>query len=259
MRTHERRDKELRTNGRWTLAGLAGGGTIGIVALLMLVAPMASAAPVMMRAPYLTGHATQSNVFSAVGPGAQVAVLTPAQFSLTTGGVQGGMVLTLASSPIAPRMAVYSGVAGVHGIDYVSPSTGTHFVTVAWTVSYRADISVTPGTIALAPPQYLAHVGLFATVSVLEKSSGLVVPGSVVKVTVLDKTLTQGTFSQSAVRTSVVLFTFPLDLVSGGVYLVSTSLGITASVLGVAPAYTQSASVDLTLAPSSALSYVEVL
>lgn len=248
------RTKESRLKVTW----LGGAGALGFVAVVMLMAPMAGAsAPVFFRAPFLTGHAIQTNTFVAQGPNAQAAVLQPAGFSLFTGNIHNDIQLGVAGSLIVPQFATYTGLMGVSGLTFTTSTQGLHVVTVTWSLTYRADLAIT-GKVLPTPPALLAQLNVKATASLVDKSTGAVVPGSLVKVNVLDKTLTQGTYTSTAARMNVVLFSFPLDLAAGS-YAIATTISVNAAVLELAPAMGDSASLSFYLAPSSVLSLVQVV
>ena len=240
--------------------GIAGAGALGGVALLMLFAPMAAAGPVLFSAPFQAVRAVQVNVPVASGAGAQVQLTFPATFDAQTGQIRDGALVMASALGTSPVRASYLGVAGMNGLTFSANYAGPHFVRIVWTLGYQASMAAhvaTPSPVPLVVSQLVVKV----TANLVEKSTGQVVFGSQIKMTLLDKTITTGSFSATGIVQQLVLVTpFPVILKSGGVYAISTavSLSLVAMTTG-AGTIGDSASAQFAWAPASGITLVQVL
>ena len=238
--------------------GLASGGGVGFVAFLMLLAPVAAAPPGMYMAPFNSGAAVQLSHVIAVGPGADVRIITPATFSLMTG-VAREQVTVSVNAQMTPTTAAFTSTLGVSGLPYTPTITGPHLLTVGWQVGFRANMNIVTKVPTLNTGMF-AHLALRATAYVVEQTSGKILPGSQVTSSILLKDINSGKFVENQGLTAIVLRDLPVSLTANHVYLITTVLSldvVTASTPAAFPGNT--ASVNFALNGPSGLSYLLVL
>jgi len=209
--------------------GLTGVGALGFVTFLTVFAPMATAAPVMFRAPFHGAQPIATSAPFAQGPGAQVVVLVPATFSVISGAAKVGVQLS-AVAGASPTFATFASTIGLQGLAFTAPTAGSHLVTAGWTVSYRADLAVVQKAPHL-PSGIQITLVVRASMQVFEQSTGKAMPGGQTTLTLIQKSLMTGTFKAVEGLGSVVLTTTPLGLQAGHVYSIATALSVSVVVL----------------------------
>jgi len=245
-------------SSRALIGGGLGGGALGIVAILVLMAPAAMAVvpATLHRAPYLNAQAIQQTRTTLVGVGASVVALGPATFSLETGAVRDMVVASVASSTGGLSIASTGSTLGLTGLDFTTALPGVHLISVGWTMGFHGQMLASPGILAPAPG-LASMVAITATVSLLETSTGLAVPGATATVTLYYHVITAGLLPFGQPPTLVRFGPMAVSLPAGHTYAVYTvvQLSVTSTVNASAPLHS-SVSTMLIVEPGSALTYV---
>ncbi|HTT34803.1 MAG TPA: hypothetical protein VMH78_02905 [Thermoplasmata archaeon] len=221
--------EEQRHGSRTAKLPLGVGATLGLglIAFLVLAAPMAAAAGTAFTAPYMTATAVQSGNAIVSPHGASVSVLVPPTVSLMTGAVRASVLATATTTTVAPRPAsvVYTAHVGVSGLAYTPSATGPAVLAASWIVGFQAGLAITSG----APGGGLGAVtvSVAATSYLVEQTTGLVVPGSQMTVVLFQKGLTMGSYALAHPPAPVALNAAPVVLAGGTTYLLTSYVSIT--------------------------------
>lgn len=237
MTPRAERQGSHRTNAILRWAGLTGGGGVGVVALLMLTAPFASAAPVMVMAPFTVGQAVHSGTPTVQGIGAQLQIRPAPNFDTANGAASVGAVAIVLQVTNAPALSTYTAKVGLGMVPYFPTTTGPHTISAKWSVGYQARLVANPPA-NIATSSLSVGVAVRATLTVIEQSSGNVMPGGISTVTVTTVSLARGMLQLNVAPVPVLFRPVVLSLQSGAIYLVTTEIVVTVTVLAAASAAT---------------------
>jgi|GEM_PF-3202128 len=227
MRTKQETVSRLSATARRARTALFGGSALGIVALVLVIAPVAAAmGPVThQQAPYLTATPIASANRVVQGPGASVNVLVPGTFSIYTGAAQERVATVVVAAGGATSVALQTTTLGLGGLAFTTTAAGTYRLTVGWTVSFHAEQVVRAGSLPHAMG-LTSVIGITATTSLVEPTTGLAVAGSVATVTVWAQMVTQGGIVHAQAPQLVSFGPAPLVLAGTHAYTVSTTIQI---------------------------------
>jgi len=257
---------EPSKNGNWRMEGrrmrgwlaFGGGGGLAVIAVVIAMAPIASAAPVRFGAPFLTGTPVHTLTSSAFGAGASYVVVGSPAFSMASGLVTENLMATaVGSGNFQPNLARVAGTVGIDGLGYTPTSTGPHVIAAHWTIVLQGKLSLASPLRGFAGG--IASVTVRATTYVTETSTGMVVAGSTGTLMVFQKTVSTGVVGLALGSLPVVVRTPAVLLQGGTAYYLTTLLTIevVASTSGAPPSGT-TALAQVSLAAPSALGFLQV-
>ncbi len=151
--TTGRNERETPPNERGYLArrsrravalGAGAAASLGVIALLLVVSPLAAATAVAsFSAPYTGGTAYQYRDPVSQGCGQTLTVKVPATFVLSSGKATGQASAKASPCSTADSQASYDGTMGVKGLSFAAKSGATVTVKAAWTVTWNVSASMT--------------------------------------------------------------------------------------------------------------------
>jgi len=240
-------------------AAFGGAGGLALVGLLVLLAPIAAAAPASFQAPFSPANAVQTSKIMTHGAHASVALAVPPTFLAVNGQMRLQVLAQATGVQNTLNLAGYHSQIGVQGLSFVMPVTGPHQIRSLWVLGFQAALQ-TKGVGTGFVPGMSASLGVHLTTYLVEQVSGKVVTGSQVTVQVFAQNVIQSGFVHLIPPTSMVVNVPPVVLLGGTVYQVVALLTVdlTASVGPMAPAGATATSQILLTSPASALRSVLV-
>lgn len=190
--------------------------------LLLLMAAMASAAPVAsFSAPY-SGKAIHTQSYSSQGCSASVSVGKAAGYVLSTG--LGTMKASTKAGPCATAdsQAGYDAYLGVSGLKFTAASSGTHSVAASWKITWTGSLTMS-STAANAGGQ--ATLEVYLQTSITDSSTGKTTSAGTVFLYQKDLQ-SAGTVSASGTASTGSSTLSGYSLVSGHTYTITAQIVI---------------------------------
>lgn len=245
-----------RRPGGWLAFG-GGGGGLALVAVIVAMAPIASAAPVRFGAPFTSGTPVRTLTTAVFGSGATFSVVSAPAFSMATGlATESLMATAVAGGMHQPNLARIAGTVGIDGVAYTPTSTAPFAVAAHWTLALQGKLSTASPLKGF--PGGLASISVKASTYLTETATGKIVPGSTVTLTAFQKTVTSGVTALGLGPLPVVVRTPAVLLQGGSAYYITAVLTVELVVSTPGSVAGTTVLAQVTLATPNALVYLQV-